>query len=135
MTVISDLVENVAGAADNQPIVFYAERLRDNATSSGMVTPTRHSVMPVDGEFTTPDMDPGQARVRVGSTLYPIVIPESETPVRLGPLIDAGMPPPAVTNEFVKNGGGIARAQRITAAAYAALTTPDPETLYVVMPD
>lgn len=135
MTVISDSVENIAGAAHNKPIVFFVDRLRDNAASSGMVLPTRHSVMPVGGVFTTPDLDPGPAKVQVEGKTYPIVIPDSNTPVRLGPLIDASVPPPPVTNEFVKNGGGIARAQRITQSDYAALTTPDPETLWFVVPD
>jgi hypothetical protein len=67
---------------------------------------------------------------------YPITIPDSATPVRLWPLIEAGLPiPPAQQASAVINGGGIARVQKITESAYAALITPDPETEYSVIPD
>lgn len=86
----------------------------------------------VNGVLTSPNLVPGPAVVQVGNETYDIEIPDSSTPVQLWPLIDAGMPPPVNVPGFVRNAGGIARIARATRDEYAALTNPDPETLYIV---
>lgn len=135
MTTISEPLADIAGVDEADPITFYLDVIRENANGTGTVTTKIHQVWPIDGVVTTEDLDPGPARVRIGLVTYPIVIPDSVTPVRLWPLIDASIPAPRTTNLFVRNGGGISRAQRISAAGYAALVTPDPETLYFVVAD
>lgn len=135
MTTISEPLANIAGVDETAPVTFYTDELRENADGTGTVTTRVHHVWPVNGVVTTEDLDPGPARVRIGLVTYPIVIPNSVSPVRLWPLIDASIPPPPSTNLFVRNGGGIARVQRISASAYAALLSPDPETLYFVVAD
>lgn len=135
MTTISEPLANIAGVDETDPVTFYLDTIRENADGAGTVTTRIHQVWPINGVVTTEDLDPGPARVRIGLVTYPIVIPDSVTPVRLWPLLDAAIPPPKATNLFVRNGGGIARAQRISAAGYAALVTPDPETLYFVVAD
>lgn len=86
----------------------------------------------VNGVLTSPNLVPGPAVVQVGNETYDIEIPDSAAPVQLWPLIDAGMPPPVNVPGFVRNAGGIARITRVTRDEYAALTNPDPETLYIV---
>ncbi|MFC9769112.1 hypothetical protein [Rhodococcus jostii] len=131
MTVISEPITTLAGVSDRTLVTFYVQALRPTFAGVGIITPTRVQVLPVGGVLTTPDLDPGPARVCWGTTTYRIVIPDSGTPVALWPLIDAGLPVPSNEPGFVRNAGGIARIQRITESAYAALTTPDPETLYI----
>lgn len=135
MTTISESLRNIAGVNETDPVTFFIDAIRENADGTGTVTTRIHQVWPVNGVITTEDFEPGPARVRIGLLTYPIVIPDSVTPVRLWPLIDASVPPGPATNLFVRNGGGISRAQRISAAGYAALVTPDPETLYFVVAD
>ncbi|MFC9436919.1 hypothetical protein [Nocardia sp. NPDC057030] len=135
MTTIAETLRNIAGVDETEPLTFFIDELRENADGTGTVTTRVHQVWPVDGRVVTEDLDPGPARVRIGLVTYPIVIPDSQSAVRLWPLLDASIPPPPQTNQFVRNGGGIARAQRITASAYAALVTPDPQTLYFVVAD
>ena len=130
MTVISDVVENVAGTPDERVIVFSIKRVRQNVDGNAIVTSERAQFVPVDGVFTTTDLDPGPADVKIHSQTYPIVIPDSDTPVRLWPLIDAGLPAPAPSAGFVRNGGGVARIEWVTEAQYAALVK-DPETTYI----
>jgi hypothetical protein len=133
VTVISDNIENVAGVDDTTAFVFSAPLLRESADGLGMITTQTARVTATGGVLTTPDLDPGDATVRIGANVYPIEIPDSPTPVRLWPLIFAGLPvPPEQVAQAVRNGGGIAVAQAITQATYNALTTPDPATLYVI---
>lgn len=132
MTVISEAVVDIAGLADDGEVVFYTD-LRQRS-GGGLVTSQRVHVRPIDGVLTTPDMVPGPARVRIGTTEYDITIPDSATAVLLWPLIDAGMPAPVGQPGFVRNAGGISRVERITESAYAQLDTPDPETLYITFP-
>lgn len=135
MTVIAEPLHDIGGIKETDSVTFFIDVVREDSGGTGTTTTTQHRVAPTDGVIITEDLDPGPARVRIGLVTYPIVIPDSVSPVRLWPLIDASMPPPPITNLFVKNGGGIARAQRISAATYAALATPDPETLYLVVAD
>ncbi|WP_280317314.1 phage upper tail fiber protein [Nocardia wallacei] len=135
MTVISEPVESIAGA-DNQTIFGFQSLVRESADGTGLITAALVTMQAVDGVLTTPDLDPGPALVSVGHRRFQIEIPDSGTPVRLWPLIHAGLPiPPAEEASAVRNAGGVARIQRITESAYLALTTPDPETLYVVVED
>lgn len=134
MTVLTATVRDIAGIDDATTFTFYVPSVRqDDAGTAGLVTPPRYRANAVDGVLTTPDMEPGPAVLRISGdpNEYRIVIPASATPLELWPLIDAGMPPPVGEPGFVRNAGGIARMQRITESAYAALATPDPETLYI----
>ncbi|WP_040814657.1 phage upper tail fiber protein [Nocardia concava] len=134
MTVISEPIANIAGADNSTTFEFASLVLRQSASGTGTITTAPFFVQAVAGVLTTPSLDPGPALVRIGNRQYQITVPSSATPVRLWPLIQAGLPvPPTEDATAVRNGGGIARAQRITASAYAALTTPDPETLYLVV--
>lgn len=130
MTVIADVVESVAGTADDRLIVFAIKRVRQNVDGNAIVSTEHVQYTPVDGAFTTDDLDPGPATVKIGSLVYPIVIPDSDTAVRLWPLIDAGLPAPTPSASFVRNGGGVARIEWVTEAVYAGLVK-DPETTYI----
>ncbi|WP_280471021.1 phage upper tail fiber protein [Nocardia cyriacigeorgica] len=133
MTIISEHVSGVAGADEKTVFEFWAPVLRESSSGTGLLTTRPHHLQPVDGILTTPELDPGPAHVRIGHREYRIEVPDSPTPVRLWPLIEAGLPvPPTEEATAVRNGGGVARIQRISQAEYDALVTPDPETLYVV---
>lgn len=134
MTVISEPIENIAGADDKTAFLFGAN-LRENAAGTGFITDRWQRYTAVAGVLTTANLDPGLALVRIGGETRQVDIPDVGTSVRLFPLWEAGAPPPVNTTSFVVNGGGIARVQKITESAYAALITPDPETEYSVIPD
>ncbi|MGW3545909.1 hypothetical protein ACWDNI_35955 [Nocardia niigatensis] len=136
MTVISEPIKNIAGADNQTTFEFASLVLRASADGSGTITTAPMFVQAVSGVLTTPSLDPGPALVRIGPRAYQITVPASATPVRLWPLIEAGLPiPVAEEATAVRNGGGIARVQVVTVSQYAALTTPDPETEYSVIPD
>lgn len=136
MTVISEPIEDIAGADNFTQFEFASTVLRESDDGTGLVTILPVFLTAVDGVLTTPDLDPGSASVRIGRRLYHIEIPDSATPIRLWPLIEAGLPvPPSEEASAVRNGGGVARIQRISETDYSALVTPDPETLYVVVED
>lgn len=131
MTVISEPIADIAGADNNTNFRFSVPILRENDTGTGMVTTRVYQVQARNGILTTPDLDAGPATVEIGLKKHPIVIPDSPTPIRLWPLVQAGMPvPPTEEAAAVRNGGGITRAQALSLAAYQAIPTPDPETLY-----
>ena len=135
MTVISEPIIDIAGLGARQKVRFTVPRMRESTDGSSTVTTRTHEVTPVDGVLTTPDLDPGPAKVSIGLDQFDIVIPDSETPIRLWPLIEAASPPPPPDPEalFIRNSGGIRRAKILTQSAYAALTTPDPETFYIII--
>lgn len=136
MTVIAEPIADIAGADNYTQFIFYSPALRESDDGTGLITARPYFIVAESGVLITPDLDAGLATVRVGQRAYNITIPDSPSPVRLWPLIEAGLPvPPSQEASAVRNGGGFARIQRIAAAAYAALVTPDPETLYVVVPD
>jgi hypothetical protein len=136
MTVISDNLTDLAGTPETQPVFFSTFALRDNADGTAIVTTTTHSYTPVDGAITTDDLDPGPARVKIGMRSYSIDIPDWGTPIRLMPLIEAGLPvSPSDEIAAVRNGGGVAIIKVLTEDEYAALTSTDPETMYVVVPN
>lgn len=134
MTVISEHVDNIAGADDGTVFVFASILLRDSDDGTSLITTTPTRVTPVAGVLTTPDLDPGPAYVRVGlSQSYRVDVPDSPTPIRLWPLIAVGLPvPPVEEATAVRNLGGIAGAKRVTLAEYQAMPTPDLATLFIV---
>lgn len=136
MTVISEPVDTIGGADAQTVFQFSSPVLRDSSDDTALITTVVVRVAPVAGVLTTPDLDPGIAAVRVGPKSYAITIPDSPTPVRLWPLIQAGLPvPPAEVAAAVHDGGGAARIQVMTSAQYTALvasTTPDPGSIFLV---
>ena len=135
MTVISEPIGDIAGLGERQKVRFTVPTMRESADGTATVTTRTHEVSPVNGVLTTADLDPGPAKVSIGHDQYDIVIPASDTPIRLWPLIEAGSPPPPPDPEslFIRNSGGIRRAKILTQTAYAALVTPDPETFYIII--
>lgn len=134
MTVISEPVADIAGADDTTQFEFASAYVRTAADGVGIVTTRPRFFTAVDGVLTTPPLDPGPTICRIGLTTRLIDVPDSATAVLLTPLLEAATPiPTAHTIDAVRNGGGVARIQRITESAYTALTTPDPETLYIVV--
>lgn len=134
MTVISEPISNIAGADNSTQFIFSSPILRDSSDDTGMITTLPTILRAVNGVLTTPNFDPGPMTVLIGQYAYYFILPDSDTPVRFWPLIEAGLPiPPAEVATAVVNGGGISRIQRIEQSAYEALTTPDPETFYVVV--
>jgi hypothetical protein len=136
MTVITETIDTIAGVDSSTTFAFSAPNVRDSSGDNALITTTSVSVKPVDGVLTTPDLDPGTAVVQVGLQSFTITIPDSATPIRLWPLIEAALPvPPAQQATAVINGGGAARIQVMTADDYAALvstTTPDPGSVFLV---
>lgn len=137
MTVIKEEdVRDIGGTDDSTQFEFIANRLPGSETDESFVTRRPVFLTAVDGLLETPDLAPGAALVRFGIRTYAIIIPDSPTPVRLAPLIEAGLP--IATEDVARavvNGGGIARLKKVTVSEYAALVTPDPETEYSVVPD
>lgn len=140
MTVISDKLLDGAKVPAGVRVEFWIPRMRDANDSSAILVEdvVTVPVVAATGAFTTPNLEPGRWRVRiVWSALetpaeYEITIPSSTSTIRLWPLVDAAAPPPAATIPgFVRNAGGINRTQFISTTAYAALTAPDPTTLYI----
>ncbi|MBF6515505.1 hypothetical protein IU421_14625 [Nocardia cyriacigeorgica] len=130
VTITQDITD-IAGIDDNSVLWFYQQdhpRVADDGMT--MISTRRVSATPVDGTLTI-ELEPGPAVVQIGLRTYEIQVPDLDG--TLWPLIEAGLPvPPAEEATAVRNGGGIARMQRITQAAFDALPAPDPETLYVI---
>lgn len=139
MTVISDTMQSLGYAPDAGPLQFYARRLRTSADGTAIITPQWVHVgpNPSTGVFTTPDLDPGPAVVRIDGEQHDILIPDIGGTIALAPLLDAMVEPQLGTDitDFVRNGGGVMRIQRVTVSQYAAIATPDPQTFYAVVPD
>lgn len=136
MTVISEPIESIAGADNTSLFVFSAIMARESDDGVALVTARPKQYRAIAGVLTTHNLDAGPAQVAIDGRPYLITIPESASPVRLWPLIEAGLPvPPTQEATAVRNGGGISRIQRISETGYAALVTPDPATLYIVVPD
>jgi hypothetical protein len=134
MTVISENVHSIAGVDNTTVLTFRSPSVRDSDDDTALITPWMIQLTAVGGVLTTPDLEPGPAIVGIGISEYAIQIPESATPIRLWPLIEAALPvSPAEQAHAVIDAGGVRRIQLITESAYLALTTPDPETLYVVL--
>ena len=139
MTIITDRVEDVAGAPMVQPVTFTVPTVRQSADGDAIVVPQRHSFRVNDGQLTTTDLDPGPAIVTLPGSAWidhPIEIPDSSTPVRLWPLIDAGIdPPPQSASGFLRVANGDeARIDFVSATEFAGITQ-DPATAYLVFQD
>lgn len=133
MTVISEPISNIAGADDLTVFVFRSILNRESADGTGLVTSRIETMQADDGILTTPDLDSGPAAVRIGATEYRIEIPDSPTPIRLWPLVEAGLPiTPVEEATAVRNGGGVRRIAVAELDDYLAMPTPDPETVYIV---
>lgn len=133
MTVISEPVDNIAGADSRTTFEFATLLLRESADGTGTVTTAPYFVQATDGMLTTPDLDPGPAQVRIGQRVYRIEVPDSPDPIRLWPLIEAGLPvAPVEEAAAVRNGGGARRLEVDELADYEAIAVPDPETLFFI---
>lgn len=135
-TLIADNIANVAGAAHGQPLEFMVRVIRENSAGTGIVSRDRKQVTPdTAGNFDV-ELEPGPCRVIIGGKPTDFECPVSVSAIRLGPLLEAAMDPPeSNATGFVRDGGGFARAQVMTAAAYAALTsttTPDPGSTFFI---
>jgi hypothetical protein len=133
MTVISENVGDIAGADNSTVFVFASAAVRNSSAGTALITDRAETYTAVGGVLTTGDLDPGLAIVRVGVHKWAIEIPDSPTPIRLQPLLDAATPiPPAQEASAVRNGGGVRRIEVDELADYAAIATPDPETLFFI---
>lgn len=133
MTVISDTIRDIAGADNQSSFTFTA--LGSPERGGHIVTRLAHRYTATAGVLTTADLDPGPALVEIGRDTYRITIPDSESPVRLGPLILAGLPQIVVGARAVVDGGGAAILYVMSSADYSALiavTTPDPGSIFYV---
>jgi hypothetical protein len=138
MTVISDRVQDVGYERPTSINYVYFTALasvRDSADDTRMIVRSRHTIAVnvADGSFTTDDLDPGPAEVRIGGDVYPITIPASGTPIRLWPLIQAGLPVTPESANHIASDGSVRREQVMTTAAYGVLTgatTPDPGSVF-----
>lgn len=99
MTVFVEPLGDIAGLADGREVVFEVGVVRENHAGTGMVTPRRVSVRPAGGVLTTPELDPGPARVCIAFEWFDIVIPNESGQQRLWPLIKDSVPyePPVVS--------------------------------------
>lgn len=136
MTVISEPIENIVGVDDSTQIEFWSPIVRASADGTSTVTMRPWHATAVDGVLTTPDINPGPVSCRIGQAIFHLTVPSSATPIRLLPLLEAAMPiPPEQQLDAVRNAGGIRRVAVVTESQYAALSPPDPETEYSVIPD
>lgn len=133
MTVISEPIESIAGADNTTQFVFSAIVVRESDDGTALVTTRSRPYTATGGILTTDDFDAGPAQVAIDGRPFPITIPDSETAVRLTPLILAGLPvPPTDEADAIRNLGGIAGGLVMTQTAYNALSVIDPETFYVL---
>ncbi|MFC9892098.1 hypothetical protein ACFVMC_00250 [Nocardia sp. NPDC127579] len=132
MTLISEPVASIASADNNTVFGFQSILDRENAAGTGMVTAALVTTQAIDGVLQIA-LDPGETIVNVGSRRYLITVPDSAIPIRLWPLIQAGLPvPPAQEAAAVRNGGGVRRIAVAELDDYLAMPSPDPETVYIV---
>ncbi|MRH86007.1 hypothetical protein GFY24_00755 [Nocardia sp. SYP-A9097] len=134
MTVISDAMVDLGRGPDIDAVYFYAPGLRESASTTQIITPQWvAATVASNGTFTSPNLEPGPAMVRIRGVAYDLVVPDADT-VRLWPLIDAAVPPPPDDGGFIRNGGGVRRAKVVTEAQFSA-SPHDPETIYYVLPN
>ncbi len=104
MTILFDQFSDLADEPVSGAVEIWRAEVGPDADGAGSTTTDRISVPLVAGALTTPDLDPGPARVvlRFGTWSPPrsIVIPDSAEPVRLTPLFGQfETQPPAVVSE------------------------------------
>ncbi|MGY1945354.1 hypothetical protein [Nocardia asiatica] len=135
MTVISESVSSIGGADNNTVFGFQSILDRENFAGTGMITAALITLQAVGGVLTTPPLDPGDTIAYVGSRRYMIKVPDSETPVRLMPLIADGLPiMPVQEARAVIARGSITALEDVTESWWAA-NPHNPGTLYVLIPD
>ncbi|WP_051164444.1 hypothetical protein [Nocardia testacea] len=116
MTVLFDTFTDVSDGPVSGVVEIWRPDLGPDADGPGSTTTNRVTVPVVDGDLTTPDLDPGPAKVmlRFGTWAAPktIAIPDSAEPVRLTSLFTQFEPqPPAVVSQAwqAANAAGAAR--------------------------
>ena len=140
MTVLIGKLSDVAYARGARSFTITCfQEVRSNDAGDGIVVNWPH-VQKVDSDtsFTTPELDPGPAYVQFtpNGKKYYITIPDSGSPVQIGPLIEAGLPAPPNTlfGQFIANGGNLHRGDAMSDAEYSALIasqTPDPGSFFM----
>jgi len=131
-------LDQVAPSRSAVGSVFFTVNERRYVTDEDFVVePVRVQYDLVGGVLTTADLVAGPAVVQIGFSgpTYTINIPEAPGPIRLWPLIDAGLPTPSNEPGLVRNAGGIARIAKITTAQLQAGGGTDPETLFIEFPN
>jgi hypothetical protein len=135
MTVISESVSSIGGADNNTIFGFQSILDRGSFDGTGMVTAALITMQAIAGVLTTPSLDPGETIVYVGPRRYLIDIPDSETPIRLMPLILEGLPVmPIQQARPVIALGNVTSIQDVTESQWLA-DTHTPGGIYVVIPD
>ncbi|MGW4325467.1 hypothetical protein ACWEKR_06200 [Nocardia sp. NPDC004573] len=135
MTVISEQVSSIAGADNNTIFGFQSILDREAFDGTGMITTALITMQASSGVLTTPDLDPGATIVYVGSRRYKIDIPDSDTPIRLMPLIADGLPiTPVQEARALIARGSLTSIEDVTESWWAA-NPHNPGTLYVLIPD
>lgn len=104
MTVLTEQWADLADGPVNGLVEFWRPDVGPDSDGPGATTTDRVIVPVVNGAMTTPDLDPGPARVvlRFGTWAPPrdIIIPDSDDPVALVPLFQQYQPqPPVVVSE------------------------------------
>ncbi|MGV9662567.1 hypothetical protein [Nocardia niigatensis] len=123
MTILFDHFDNLGDEPVDGICEFWRPDLGVDVDGRGATTPNRVKVPIVAGEMTSPDLDPGPARVmlRLGTWAKPqdIVIPVSATPVRLTTLLDqyTPQPPPVVSEVWAATNAAFAARDVVVAAA------------------
>ncbi len=134
MTILYDHFTDIADHPVDGICEFWRPELSTDVDGEGTTGPIRVRVPIVAGEMTSPDLDPGPAKVmiRLGTWSAPrsIVIPDSATPLQLTPLFGQFEPqPPGVVSDAwrASNQAGAARDAALAAAAAAAQWAADAE--------
>ena len=140
MTVLVGKLSDVAYARGARSFTITCfQEVRSNDAGDGIVVNWPHvQKVNSDTSFTTPDLDPGDAWIQFlpNGKRYYIEIPDSNDPVDLVPLFEAGLPAPPNTpfGQFVANGQNANRLVVLSEAEYTVLittTTPAPGTIYL----
>ncbi|WP_418346225.1 phage upper tail fiber protein [Rhodococcus pyridinivorans] len=123
MTVLTSKVKDIAGADDRTMFTFEIPTPR-GANDGGIVTIRERRYTAEYGQLTTDDLEPGPAVLHLSGGLagpFSIVIPESDDPVQLWPLIESQVPyePPIVSKVHEDR----LRAEAAAAAAEATAAT------------
>lgn len=135
MTVISESISSIAGADSQTVFGFRSIRDRRSFDNTGMVTELLTTMQAVGGVLTTPPLDPGPTIVTVGSRTYQIDVPDSDTPVRLMPLIEQGLPvAPSGSARAVIALGTVTALEDVTETWWASQPHV-PGTVYILLPD
>jgi hypothetical protein len=139
MTILVEPMHDTAGFGEAWAVTFQSVRVRQSFDGTGMVTKTPHRVEPISGVLTTPDLDPGQTLIKIGTETRLCEIPDSGITLRLYPIWEGGAtwegsPPQPVPDGYVRNGGDVYRIQAMSEGEYSSLVAADPNTIYILFP-